>query len=120
MRLLQLDRLELYGGNRTLEFHPGVNVVYGPIATGKSTIVKLIRALLGTIPDDLPPGGDKQCLRLEGCGDNGHHDMEHLASPGDHGHSSCRDCRTQRVTSRTGFEANTESSRGDGFCTAGR
>jgi hypothetical protein len=55
MRLLQVDRLELYGGNRVIEFGPGLNVVYGPIATGKSTVVKLIRALFGTIPDDLPP-----------------------------------------------------------------
>src|SRR5262249_41846146 len=54
MRLLQIDRLELLGGNRALEFGAGLNVVYGPIATGKSTVVKLIRALLGTIPDDLP------------------------------------------------------------------
>lgn len=55
MRLLQIDRLELYGGNRVIEFGPGLNVVFGPIATGKSTVVKLIRALLGSIPDDLPP-----------------------------------------------------------------
>jgi hypothetical protein len=55
MRLLQVDRLDLQGGNRVIDFAPGLNVVYGPIATGKSTVVKLIRALFGSMPDDLPP-----------------------------------------------------------------
>ena len=52
---MQIDRLELEGGGRVIEFGSGLNVVYGPIATGKSTVVKLVRALFGTIPDDLPP-----------------------------------------------------------------
>ena len=46
-RLVQIDRLELEGGGRVIEFGSGLNVVYGPIATGKSTVVKLIRALFG-------------------------------------------------------------------------
>jgi len=54
MRLLQLDSLELVGGGRRLDFEPGLNVVFGPIATGKTTVVKLLRALLASVPDDLP------------------------------------------------------------------
>lgn len=54
MRLLQIDSLELVGGGRRLDFDPGLSVVYGPIATGKTTVVKLLRALLTSVPDDLP------------------------------------------------------------------
>ena len=55
MRRLQIDSMELIGGDRTLEFSPGLNVVLGPMATGKSTIVKLIRALFASVPNDLAP-----------------------------------------------------------------
>lgn len=50
MTLLQVNSLELVGGDRSIDFEPGVNVVVGPIATGKSTLVKLLRALLGNVP----------------------------------------------------------------------
>jgi hypothetical protein len=55
MRLLEVDSLELIGGDREIAFQAGLNVVLGPIATGKSTIVKLLRALFTSIPDDLAP-----------------------------------------------------------------
>ena len=52
---LQLDSLHLVGGNREVRFNPGFSVVTGPIASGKTTLVKLIRAMLGRVPADLPP-----------------------------------------------------------------
>lgn len=50
MTLLQVNSIELVGGGRSIGFGPGVNVVVGPIATGKSTLVKLLRALFAGIP----------------------------------------------------------------------
>ena len=52
---LQLDSLHLLGGNRVIRFNSGFSVVTGIIASGKTTLVKLIRAMLGRIPSDLPP-----------------------------------------------------------------
>lgn len=51
MTLLQINSMELVGGERSLDLQPGVNVIVGPIATGKSTLVKLLRALFGTVPN---------------------------------------------------------------------
>lgn len=55
MRQLQVDSIELVGGDRRIEFQPGVNVVLGPISSGKSTLVKLMRALFASVPSDLAP-----------------------------------------------------------------
>lgn len=55
VRQLQVDSIDLVGGDRHVELVPGLNVVLGPIATGKSTFVKLLRALFTSIPDDLAP-----------------------------------------------------------------
>jgi len=54
MTLLQVNSVDLVGGDRSLALEPGVNVVVGPIATGKSTLVKLLRALFGNVPS-MPP-----------------------------------------------------------------
>ena len=55
MRVLQVDSIELVGGDRLIDFDSGLNIVLGPIATGKSTIVKLLRALFASMPDDFAP-----------------------------------------------------------------
>lgn len=51
---LQLRTLELVGGGRKIPFPHSVNIVRGPITTGKTTFVRLVRALLGSVPDNLP------------------------------------------------------------------
>ena len=38
-----------------MPFKPGFNIVVGEITTGKTTLVRLIRGLLGTFPSSLPP-----------------------------------------------------------------
>jgi hypothetical protein len=53
--VLQIDRIELVGGGRTVSFGPGLNIVRGDITTGKTTLVRLLRALLSTVPRNLPP-----------------------------------------------------------------
>ncbi|MCX4974513.1 hypothetical protein [Streptomyces sp. NBC_00620] len=52
-RLMVLG-IDLVGGNRSVTMQPGLNFVHGTITTGKTTFVRLLRALLGTVPDDLP------------------------------------------------------------------
>lgn len=52
---LTVERVELVGGGREVTLLPGLNVVLGAITTGKTTFVRLLRSLLGTVPDQLPP-----------------------------------------------------------------
>lgn len=52
---LQIDTLHLVGGNREIRFNSGFSVVTGTIASGKTTLVKLIQATLGRVPKGLPP-----------------------------------------------------------------
>ena len=52
---LELIQVELVGGGRTIDFRPGFNIIQGDITTGKTTLVRLIRAMLGTMPSGLPP-----------------------------------------------------------------
>lgn len=53
--VLRVDRVELIGGFREVHLHPGLNIVRGDITTGKTTFIKLLRALLGSIPKHLAP-----------------------------------------------------------------
>lgn len=51
---LMISRIEFLGAHRAVDMHPGFNLVHGNITTGKTTFVRLLRALLGTVPDNLP------------------------------------------------------------------
>lgn len=55
MTLLRINELELVGGNRTIEFRRSLSVVRGDIATGKTTLLRLMRGFLGAMPSSLPP-----------------------------------------------------------------
>lgn len=55
MAELRIHRLALVGGNRTVDLDNDFCVIRGSITTGKTTIVRLIRALLGRVPQHLPP-----------------------------------------------------------------
>ncbi|TWE13172.1 hypothetical protein [Rudaeicoccus suwonensis] len=52
---LRLNEIDLVGGARAVTFQPGLNLVRGDITTGKTTLIRLIHALLGSIPNNLPP-----------------------------------------------------------------
>lgn len=52
---LRVVEVELLGGGRTVRLFPSLNFVRGDITTGKTTFVRLLRSLLGTVPDNLPP-----------------------------------------------------------------
>lgn len=49
-----IRRLELVGGDRIVDMHPGLNIVIGDITTGKTTFVRLLRSLMATVPNGLP------------------------------------------------------------------
>ncbi|MEV0733862.1 hypothetical protein [Polymorphospora sp. NPDC050346] len=55
---LELLQVDLVGGGREVTFNAGLNHIVGDITTGKTTFIRLIRALLGTMPKDLPPEVD--------------------------------------------------------------
>lgn len=52
---LRIDQVSLVEGDRTVDFRPGLNVIDGPIATGKTTLLNLCRILLGARVHDLIP-----------------------------------------------------------------
>lgn len=53
--VLRVNEVELVGGFRKVDLHLGLNIVRGDITTGKTTFIKLLRALLGSIPKHLVP-----------------------------------------------------------------
>ncbi|MBT9255311.1 AAA family ATPase [Phycicoccus sp. KQZ13P-1] len=55
MTLLRLDSINLVGADRRIDFSSGLNVVSGDIASGKTTLVRVLRAVLGSKPRHLPP-----------------------------------------------------------------
>lgn len=55
---LELIEVDLVGTSRRIYFHSGLNIVLGAITTGKTTLVRLVRAMLGTMPSGLAPEVD--------------------------------------------------------------
>src|SRR5215218_723963 len=52
---LRFNSFELIGAERRLELQPGLNIIAGPIAAGKTTLLRCIRALLaGGIATNFP------------------------------------------------------------------
>ncbi|MBZ5530337.1 MAG: AAA family ATPase [Acidobacteriia bacterium] len=50
-----LNQISLVGTDRKVAFEPGLNIITGPIASGKSTLLRLCRGLLGAGLDNLIP-----------------------------------------------------------------
>ena len=55
MANVRIDQVDLVGGDRSIRFEGDLSVVKGSITTGKTTVVRLLRALLGRVPHHLPP-----------------------------------------------------------------
>lgn len=53
--VLRVEEIELVGGARKIAFQPGLNLIRGDITTGKTTLIRLLRGFLGSIPPHLPP-----------------------------------------------------------------
>ena len=45
---LQVNEIRLEGADRSVSFSPGLNIITGPIASGKTTLVRYLRFLLGS------------------------------------------------------------------------
>ena len=55
MANIRIEQIDLVGGDRSVRFDGDLSIVKGSITTGKTTIVRLLRALLGRVPHHLPP-----------------------------------------------------------------
>ncbi|WP_031096292.1 hypothetical protein [Streptomyces sp. NRRL S-15] len=51
---LMVLHVDFVGAGRSVVLRSGLNLVHGNITTGKTTFVRLLRALLGTVPSGLP------------------------------------------------------------------
>ena len=45
---LQVNEIRLEGADRSISFSPGLNIITGPIASGKTTLIRYLRFLLGS------------------------------------------------------------------------
>ena len=45
---MQVNEIRLVGAHRSISFSPGLNIITGPIASGKTTLVNYLRFLLGS------------------------------------------------------------------------
>ncbi len=52
---IRINNISLQGTSRRVEFEPGLNIITGPIASGKTTLLRLVRSLLGGSLAHLPP-----------------------------------------------------------------
>lgn len=52
---VRINHINLLGTTRSVHFAPGLNVVIGPIGSGKTSLVRLCRSLLGNDFGVLPP-----------------------------------------------------------------
>jgi hypothetical protein len=52
---LRIDSIALSNTSRRVSFEPGLNVITGPIASGKTTLFRFIRSILGGSLDNLTP-----------------------------------------------------------------
>ncbi len=52
---LRIEHVALVGTTREVSFTPGLNIIQGGITTGKTTLMRLIRMLVGASVSNLPP-----------------------------------------------------------------
>lgn len=52
---LLIAQVSLLGGDRSVSFSGGLNLITGPISTGKTTLIRLLEVALSVTPSDLPP-----------------------------------------------------------------
>lgn len=63
---LRINSIDLIGTSRSVAFGPGLNIITGPIASGKSTLLRMCHALLGAGIDDYPPEARNSVTALAG------------------------------------------------------
>ena len=63
---VRIDQISLLGTDRTVTFESGLNVITGPIASGKSTLLRLCRVLVGAGVEGMPQEVRKQVAAVSG------------------------------------------------------
>lgn len=61
---LRIERLQLVGTSREIEFGPGLNLIVGTISTGKTSLMRLLSVLLGSKYEGITPEVDGAVTRL--------------------------------------------------------
>ncbi len=61
-----INQIALIGTERKVKFKHGLNIVTGPIASGKSTLLRLCRAVIGSGLDNLIPEVKQHVMSLAG------------------------------------------------------
>ena len=56
---LRLNTVALGGTSRNVDFTPGLNVIEGPISTGKTSLMRLLAVVLGAAYDGITPEVDQ-------------------------------------------------------------
>ncbi len=64
--ILRVDSLALVGTSRAIRFQTGLNVILGPISTGKTSLMKLFEVLLGGSYRGISPEVDRSVSELAG------------------------------------------------------
>lgn len=52
---VRINSIELVGTERRLDFEPGLNIITGPIASGKTTLLRMCHGLFGAALENFPP-----------------------------------------------------------------
>lgn len=63
---LRINTIELIGAERRFSLRPGLNVITGPIASGKTTLLRCMRALLGNKLKNFPREARETISNLAG------------------------------------------------------
>lgn len=63
---LRVETVRLIGADRDFQFTPGLNLIVGSIATGKTTLQRCLRGLLGSSLTDFPPEARSTITNLAG------------------------------------------------------
>lgn len=64
--ILRVNSIALVGTSREARFEPGLNVILGPISTGKTSLMKLLEVLLGGNYRRINPEVDRSVSELAG------------------------------------------------------
>ena len=68
---LQVNELRLEGAERSISLSPGLNIITGPIASGKTTLVRYLRFLIGNSLGQLPIEARTKVVAVSGSVDLG-------------------------------------------------
>lgn len=64
--IVRINNVRLEGTAREIFFEPGLNIITGPIASGKTTLIRLVKSLLGGSLANLPPEAKQSVTAVSG------------------------------------------------------